>query len=84
MPLHRFRTTSCASLALAPGVSYLQACAAMLDRLRALFPYIVAVALPLAGAILAVVRFAEGDRDDGLRIAAAALFGAALYALLLL
>ena len=56
----------------------------MLDRLRVLFPFVVAVALPLAGAILAVVRFTDGDRDDGLRLAAASLFGLALYALLLL
>lgn len=64
--------------------SHLQACPAMLDRLRAWFPYIVAVVLPLAGAVLAVVRFADGDRDEGLRIAAVALLGASLYALLLL
>jgi len=56
----------------------------MLDRLRVLFPFVVAVALPLAGAILAVVRFTDGDRDDGLRLAAASLLGLALYALLLL
>jgi hypothetical protein len=56
----------------------------MLDHLRTLFVYIVAVALPLAGAVIAVIRFADGDRDDGLRIAAAAVFGAALYSLLLL
>ena len=58
--------------------------AAMLDRLRMLFPSIVAVALPLAGAVLAAVRFADGDRDDALRIAAASVLGLALYALLLL
>jgi hypothetical protein len=56
----------------------------MLDRLRVWFPYIVAVALPLAGAILAILRFTEGDREDGLRLAAASLLGLALYALLLL
>jgi hypothetical protein len=55
----------------------------MLDRLRGWFVYIVALALPLAGAVLAAIRFADGERDDGLRIAAAAVFGAALYALLL-
>jgi hypothetical protein len=63
---------------------HLQACAAMLDRLRALFPYFLAVVLPLAGAILAVVRVAAGDRDDGLRLAAASVLGLALYALVLL
>jgi len=55
----------------------------MLDRLRELFPLIVAVALPLAGAVLAIVRFADGDRDEGLRLAAATVLGSALYALLL-
>ena len=55
----------------------------MLDRLRGLFPVIIAVALPLAGAVLAVIRFADGDRDDGLRLAAATVLGLALYALLL-
>lgn len=64
--------------------AHLPACAMMLDRLRASFPYFLAVALPLAGAILAVVRFADGDRDDALRIAAASVLGLALYALLLL
>ena len=39
--------------------------------------------LPLAGAVLAIVRFADGDRDEGLRLAAATLLGASLYALLL-
>lgn len=55
----------------------------MLDRLRWIFPYAVAVVLPLAGAVLAVVRYADGDRDDALRIAAASLLGACFYALLL-
>ena len=55
----------------------------MLDRLRRLFPFVVALALPLAGVILAGARFAEGDRDEALRLAAAALLGVALYALLL-
>ena len=55
----------------------------ILDFLRRNFAYFVAVALPLAGVVLAVVKFAEGDRDDALRIAAAALLGACLYALAL-
>ena len=54
----------------------------MLDRLRGSFIYVVAIALPLAGAVIAAIRFAEGDRDEGFRIAAAALLGACLYALL--
>ena len=55
----------------------------ILDRLRVAFPYIVAVALPLAGIIIAVVRFTQDERDDGLRIAAAAFLGLCLYGLLL-
>ena len=54
----------------------------MLDRLRWIFPYAVAVVLPLAGVVLAVVRYAERDRDDALRLAAASLLGGCLYALL--
>jgi len=57
--------------------------APILDFLRRYFAYIVAIALPLAGVILAVIKLVEGDRDEGLRIAAAAVLGACLYALLL-
>ncbi|HVF78011.1 MAG TPA: hypothetical protein VNA28_06920 [Solirubrobacteraceae bacterium] len=53
----------------------------MLDRLRQAFPYIVAVALPLAGVVIAVLRYSQGDRDDGLRIGVAALLGLFLYGL---
>ena len=56
----------------------------MLDRLRVSFAYILAVVLPLAGAVLALVRLVDGDRDDALRIAAASALGLAVYALLLL
>jgi len=55
----------------------------MLDRLRTAFPYIVAVALPLAGIVIAIMRYTQGDRDDALRIAVAAFLGMCLYALLL-
>ena len=55
----------------------------VLDQLRAGFPYILALGLPLAGLILAIARFSEGDRDDGLRLLGATLLGCALYALLL-
>ena len=54
----------------------------MLDRLRMIFPYAVALALPLAGVIIAVIRYADGERDDALRIAAVSLLGMSLYALL--
>ena len=53
----------------------------MLDRLRWLFPFVVALVLPLAGVILAAARFAEGDREEAGRLAAATLLGVALYAL---
>jgi hypothetical protein len=56
----------------------------MLDRLRMSFPYFLAVALPLVGAVLAVLWFVDGERDDALRIAAASVLGLALYALVLL
>ena len=55
----------------------------MLDRLRIAFPYIVAVALPLAGLIIALLRFSQGERDDALRIAVAAFLGMCLYGLFL-
>lgn len=55
----------------------------MLDRLRLFFPYALALALPLAGVIIAVVRYVDGERDDALRLAAVALLGFSLYALLL-
>jgi hypothetical protein len=56
--------------------------AVILDRLRVAFPYLVAVALPLAGIVIAVVRYAQGDREDALRIALAAFLGMCLYGLL--
>jgi hypothetical protein len=53
----------------------------VLDRLRWLFPFVVALLFPLAGAILAAARFVEGDREDGRRLAGVTLLGASLYAL---
>lgn len=55
----------------------------MLDRLRVAFPYIVALLLPLAGVVLAVVRFADGQREEAIRMAALALLGLALLGLLI-
>jgi hypothetical protein len=55
--------------------------AGVLDRLRWLFPFVVALLFPLAGAILAAARFVEGDREDGRRLAGVTLLGASLYAL---
>lgn len=54
----------------------------VLDGLRLSFIYIVALVLPLAGAIIAAIRYAEGDRDEAARVAAAALLGISVYALL--
>ena len=53
----------------------------MLDRLRWLFPLVVALVLPLAGVVLAAARVAEGDREQAGQLAAATLLGVALYAL---
>ena len=55
----------------------------VLDFLRTNFALFVAVALPLAGVLLAIVAFTRGERDQGLRIAAASVLGICLYALLL-
>jgi hypothetical protein len=69
----------------APGAVAPAICepATMLDFLRGIFVYVVAVALPLAGAIIAIVRLADGERDEAIRIGAAALLGACVYALVL-
>jgi hypothetical protein len=55
----------------------------VLDFLRANFAYIVAVALPLAGVVMAIAKYLDGDRDTALGIAAASVLGICLYALLL-
>lgn len=54
----------------------------VLDQLRLGFPYIVALVFPLAGLILAIVKFTESDRDEGVRLLGATALGVALYALL--
>lgn len=55
--------------------------APVLDFLRANVALFIAVALPLAGLIMAIAKFADGDREDGSRIAAATVLGICLYAL---
>ena len=55
----------------------------VLDQLRQGFPYIIALGLPLAGLVLAVVKLSAGERDEGLRLLGATAVGVALYALLL-
>jgi len=57
--------------------------ACVLDHLRGAFVYIVAALLPLAGLILAAVRYSQGERDESLRILLATFIGACLYGLLL-
>jgi hypothetical protein len=55
--------------------------AGVLDRLRWLFPFVVALLFPLAGAVLAAARFVEGNGDEGRQLAGVTLLGASLYAL---
>ena len=55
----------------------------VLDFLRTNFALFLAVALPLAGALLAIVAYTRGERDHALRISAATVLGICLYALLL-
>ena len=58
--------------------------AAVLDRLRVAFPYVVAFFLPFAGAVIAILRYAQGEREEALRIAAVAALGLfLLYGLVL-
>jgi hypothetical protein len=54
---------------------------AVLDFLRVNFTIFVAVALPLAGLVMAIAKFADGDRQDGQRLTAATVLGICLYAL---
>ena len=64
-------------------VASIRQTARVLDYLRASFIYIVAALLPLAGLILAVVRYSQGERDESLRILLASFIGVCLYGLLL-
>lgn len=56
----------------------------ILDWLRTIFPYAVAILLPLAGLILAAARYAEHSRDEAGALVAASALGFALYALVFL
>ena len=58
--------------------------APVLDFLRGSFVYIVAFLLPLAGAVLAIVRFSTGEREEGLRVAAAAVLGTCVLGIIFL
>jgi len=55
----------------------------MLDLLRGFFIYAVAIALPLAGLMLAATKFVQRERDEGVRLLVATLLGVFLYLLLL-
>jgi hypothetical protein len=55
----------------------------VLDWGRANFIIIVAAALPLAGLVIAIVRFTEGERQEAARILAAAVLGTIVYLILL-
>lgn len=55
----------------------------MVDALRASFIYVLAVVLPLAGVIVAITRFAAGERDEGVRLLAASVLGVFMYLLFL-
>lgn len=57
--------------------------ATVLDFLRENFIYIVAFLLPMAGAVIAVWRYTEGDHDDAGWVLGASLLGAGAYAVLL-
>lgn len=53
----------------------------MLDRLRGIFIYAIAIVLPLAGLALTGVRVLEKDGEEALRVGAATLLGVVIYAL---
>jgi hypothetical protein len=67
----------------APAQAPIRQTACVLDRLRVAFVYIVAALLPLAGLLLAVVRYSQGERDESLRILLASFIGVCVYGLLL-
>jgi hypothetical protein len=53
------------------------------ERAAAVFPFVLSAALPLAGLVLAGLRYAEGDREYGTRLALAALLGVFAWMLVL-
>ncbi|MEJ7798673.1 MAG: hypothetical protein WKF42_09255 [Solirubrobacteraceae bacterium] len=55
--------------------------AQILDFLRGFFIYAIAIALPLAGVILALAKFTQRERDEAVRLLVASLLGVCLYAL---
>jgi hypothetical protein len=55
----------------------------ILDWLRASFIYLFSALLPLAGAVMAVVRLTEGERDEAARVLAASVAGALVWLIVL-
>jgi hypothetical protein len=55
----------------------------MKERLALSFPLILSAVLPMAGLVLALVRLGEGRRTDAGMMAAAAVLGACVWALVL-
>ena len=55
----------------------------MRERATAIYPVAIAAALPVAGIVLALVRFSENDRREAGVMAAAAILGAAIWAIVL-
>jgi threonine/homoserine/homoserine lactone efflux protein len=52
------------------------------QRLADFFPFAIAIALPLAGVILAINYAQQGQRDTAIRMGVATVCGCFLYALL--
>lgn len=55
----------------------------MKARLAASLPYVIAVILPMAGLLLALWRFVEGERQDALYLLALSLTAGLVWYLLL-
>ncbi|MBA2348000.1 MAG: hypothetical protein H0V81_06880 [Solirubrobacterales bacterium] len=56
----------------------------MKERAALIFPYALAIALPLVGLVLALTKITEERLDEAAAIALATVLGCVLYALLLL
>lgn len=55
----------------------------MKQRAADAFPVVLAALLPVVGLILALARYAEGNRPEAVRLGVATAVGLVLYALLL-
>ena len=54
------------------------------ERLTEYFPFIIAVVLPPAGLMLALIERQQGDRDKAIRLLVMSLIAAVIWALLFL